>query len=241
VFKEVKPNKVFQDVVGQIEDAIVGGDLEVGDKLPPERELKETFSVSRGTLREAFRVLEEKSLIDIQLGAGGGAIVQEVTPGVGTDSLSLLLRSQDISLKTLREVRMDMEASIARLAAERAGPDGLDRLQVILKQAKASLDDHLGWRVYVRADAEFHMELARLTGNPVYEYIQTAIHENINRYYVEYLEHDESVLYDHYQDLCDIVDAVTEGDGQMASTKMQQHLGRMDQEAIKTDKAGIRR
>ena len=240
MFKEVKPNKVFQDVVGQIEDAIVGGELEVGDKLPPERELKETFSVSRGTLREAFRVLEEKSLIDIQLGAGGGAIVQEVTPGVGTDSLSLLLRSQGISLETLKEVRMDMEASIARLAAERAGPDGRDRLQGILKQAKASLDDHSGWRVYVRADAEFHMELARLTGNPVYEYIQTAIHENINRYYAEHLEHDESVLYDHYQDLCEIVDAVAEGDGEMASAKMQQHLGRMGQGTIKTDKAGKR-
>ncbi len=235
MFKEVKPNKVFQDVVGQIEAAIVGGELEAGDKLPPERELKETFSVSRGTLREAFRVLEEKSLIDIQLGAGGGAIVQEVTPGVGTDSLSLLLRSQDVSLDALKEVRMGMEASIARLAAERAGPKGLDRLQEILKQAKVSLDDHLGWRVYVRADAEFHMELARLTGNPVYEYIQTAIHENINRYYAEYLEHDESVLYDHYQDLCNIVDAVAESDGEMASTKMQQHLGRMGQGTIKTD------
>lgn len=240
MFKEVKPNKVFQDVVGQIEAAIVGGDLEVGDKLPPERELKETFSVSRGTLREAFRVLEEKSLIDIQLGAGGGAIVQEVTPGVGTDSLSLLLRSQDVSLDALKEVRMDMEVSIARLAAERAEPEGLERLQGILKQAKGSLDDHSGWRVYVRADAEFHMELARLTGNPVYEYIQTAIHENINRYYAEYLEHDESVLYDHYQDLCEIVDAVAKGDGEMASAKMQQHLGRMGQGTIKTDKAGKR-
>ncbi len=233
MFKEIKPNKIFQDVVEQIEDAIVGGELEVGDKLPPERELKETFSVSRGTLREALRVLEEKNLIDIQLGAGGGAIVQEVTPNVGTDSLSLLLRSQDIPLASLKEVRMDMEASIARLAAERAGAEGLDRLQNILRLAKESLDDHSGWRVYVRADAEFHMELARMTGNPVYEYVQTAIHENINRYYAEFLEHDESVLCDHYKDLCDIVEAVAAGDGKRAADKMQQHLGRMGKGTIK--------
>lgn len=229
MFKEVKPNKIFQNVVEQIEDAIIDGELEAGDKLPPERELKETFSVSRGTLREALRVLEEKSLIDIRLGAGGGAIVQEVTPDVGTDSLSLLLRSQDIPLESVKEVRMDVEGSIARLAAERAKPADLDRLRGILKRAKASLDERSGWKVYVQMDAEFHVALARMTGNPVYEYVQTAIHENINRYYAGFLEHDESVLCDHYKDLCEIENAVAEGDGERACEKMRKHLGRLGQ------------
>ncbi len=227
MFEQVKQTRVYQDVVEQIEEAILNGTLTTGEKLPAERELKETFSVSRGALREALRVLEQKRLIDIQLGAGGGAIVREVTPEVMMDGLSLLVRSQKVPLESLKEFRMDIEGNIARLAAERANAEDVARLQAILGLAKASLDNQEGWEAYVQADAQVHMTLARITGNTIYEYIQTAIHENINRYYAEFLEHDESVLCDHYQDLCNIVNAVADGDGERACDQMRLHLNRL--------------
>lgn len=227
MFKIVKPSRIFQDVVEQIEDAIVNGTLVPGEKLPPERELKETFSISRGTLREALRVLEQKRLIDIQLGAGGGAIVREITSEPMTDSLSLLLRSQKIPLDDLKEFRMDMEGNIARLAAERASAEDVEALREILASATECLDSHAGWEAYVQADARLHMRLAQITGNPIYAYIQTAIHENINLYYAEFLEHEERVLREHYKDLCSLVEAVATGDGTEAFEQMQHHLGRL--------------
>jgi DNA-binding FadR family transcriptional regulator len=229
VFKPVKQNRIFQDVVEQVEDAIIDGQLTAGEKLPSERELKETFSISRGTLREALRVLEQKRLIDIELGAGGGSIVREITSEVMVDGLSLLVRSRQIPLAHLQEFRTDIEGNIARLAAERATPEDVAGLRDILKEAKGSLDRHEQWEAYVDADARLHMNLAQISGNAVYEYIQTGIHENINRYYAEFLEKEESLLCHHYEDLCSIVDAVAGGDGDKACACMRKHLSRLGQ------------
>lgn len=229
MFTAVKTNRIFQDVVDQIQHAILSGQLAPGEKLPPERELKETFGISRGTLREALRVLEQKGLVDIQLGAGGGTIVREITPDLVTDSLSLLLRNQQVPLNHLQEFRKDIESNIARLAAKRATKKEVAQLREILAQAKNSLDNHEGWEAYVQADALFHMTLAQITDNPIYAFIQTAIHENINLYYDEFLEHNERVLRYHYKDLCAIVDAVAGGDAELACNKMKQHLSRLNQ------------
>ena len=75
MFEAAKQTKVFQNVVEQIQEAILDGRLTTGQTLPAERELKEMFSISRGTLREALRVLEQKGLIEIRLGVNGGAVV----------------------------------------------------------------------------------------------------------------------------------------------------------------------
>ena len=60
MFQAAKQTKVFQDVVMQIQEAILDGRLKTGDTLPSERQLKGMFNISRGTLREALRVLEQK-------------------------------------------------------------------------------------------------------------------------------------------------------------------------------------
>ena len=71
MFQKARKNRIYQDVVDQIEEAILDGKLKVGDILPPERALMERFETSRGTLREALRVLEQKGLIEIRLGKNG--------------------------------------------------------------------------------------------------------------------------------------------------------------------------
>ena len=65
LFRVARQNRIFRDVVEQIQEAIIQGRLKVGDRLPAERELKEMLQTSRGTLREALRVLEQKGLIEI--------------------------------------------------------------------------------------------------------------------------------------------------------------------------------
>ncbi len=77
-FKKSKPTRIFQDVVDQIQRAIIDGSLKPGDVLPSEMKLKEMFSTSRGTIREALRILEQKGLVDIKTGVGGGAIIKTV-------------------------------------------------------------------------------------------------------------------------------------------------------------------
>src|SRR5512136_795361 len=113
MFQTARPTKIFQDVVAQIEEAILTGRIKTGQTLPSERDLKETFQISRGTLREALRVLEQKGLIEIRLGVGGGSVVRDVDAGRVTESLGLLIRSQKVSLHHLAEFREAVEGNIA--------------------------------------------------------------------------------------------------------------------------------
>jgi DNA-binding FadR family transcriptional regulator len=117
MFQTAKQTKIFQDVVEQIQEAILDGRLKAGDTLPAERELKQMFNISRGTLREALRVLEQKGLIQIKLGVGGGSVVKAVDTDQISESLGLLIRSQKVSLNHLAEFREDVEGIVAANAA----------------------------------------------------------------------------------------------------------------------------
>ncbi|MBW2297456.1 MAG: FadR family transcriptional regulator, partial [Deltaproteobacteria bacterium] len=113
MFHAASQNRIFQDIVDQIQEAILEGRLQTGDILPSERDLKEMFNTSRGTLREALRVLEQKGLIEIKLGVGGGSVVKEVSVDKISESLALLIRTQRVSLNHLAEFREAVEGIIA--------------------------------------------------------------------------------------------------------------------------------
>ena len=108
-FRTARQSRIFQDVVDQIQEAILSGKFQTGDMLPSEREMREIFQVSRGTLREALRVLEQKGLIEIRLGVSGGAMVKAAMAETLTESLGLMLRLRKISLDHLHEFREDIE------------------------------------------------------------------------------------------------------------------------------------
>ena len=129
MFQAAKQTKVFQDVVEQIQEAIFDGRLETGQILPAERELKEMFNISRGTLREALRVLEQKGLIEIKLGVGGGSVIKAVDTEQISESLGLLIRSQKVSLNHLAQFREDVEGIIAAHAAQWHGKEDIKKLK----------------------------------------------------------------------------------------------------------------
>ena len=78
MFQSAKPNKSSEHIIEQIRKAIFEGQLKPGDRLPPERELTQSFEVSKATLREALRSLEVLGFLEIRKGAAGGPFVTEV-------------------------------------------------------------------------------------------------------------------------------------------------------------------
>ena len=188
MFRAASQNRVFQDVVKQIQEAILEGKLSTGDVLPAERELKQMFNTSRGTLREALRVLEERGLIEIKLGVHGGAIVRGVNADQVTRTLARMIRSQQVSLNHLAEFREGVEGNVASLAAQHATPEDIQRLQNLVEEARGHVFQEPPDRnAFIEVDKRFHQELARIGGNPVYIFIMETIHENIHRYYDRYL------------------------------------------------------
>ena len=230
MFQTAKQTKVFQDVVAQIQEAILDGRLKTGDTLPSERQLKDMFNISRGTLREALRVLEQKGLIEIKLGVGGGSVVKDVNEDQVSESLALLIRSQKVSLNHLAEFREDVEGIIAAHAAKRCTEADISHLRELLKKARKCLDQGTSQRdAFIEIDKQIHMTLAAVSQNPIYISVLHSVHENIHRYYEKYLSMAERELNENYEDLCDLVDRVEKGQADEARELARDHVHRFNQ------------
>ena len=230
MFQAAKQTKVFQDVVAQIQDAILDGRLKAGQTLPPERELKSMFNISRGTLREALRVLEQKGLIEIKLGVGGGSVVRATDTEQMTESLGLLIQSQKVSLNHLAEFREDVEGIVAAHAAKRITPGEIQNLKKLLTSAQNYVhQEKLQRNQFIEIDKQIHMTLAQITGNPIYISVLNSIHDNIHRYYDRFLSMEEPELKENYMDLCNIVMAIEKGDPDEACQLARSHVQQFNQ------------
>lgn len=228
-FRTARQSRIFQDVVDQIQEAILTGEFQTGDMLPSEREMREIFHVSRGTLREALRVLEQKGLIEIRLGVSGGAMVKAAMAETLTESLGLMLRLRKISLGHLHEFREDIEGVVTAKAARRAGEADVARLQALLAEAgRHAARGVREWKAFLNIDKKFHQDLARITGNPIYIFIHAMVHDNIQPYYDTFLPPDDRRLRENYQDLADILDAVEKKDPDRAADLARRHILRFN-------------
>jgi DNA-binding FadR family transcriptional regulator len=230
MFQAAKQTKVFQDVVEQIQSAILDGRLKTGDTLPSERQLKEMFNISRGTLREALRVLEQKGLIEIKLGVGGGSVVKKVNAEQVSESLGLLIQSQKVSLNHLAEFREDVEGIVAARAAKRSTNADIEQLKKLVAAARKCVDAGPAQRnAFIEIDKQIHMTLARVAENPIYISVLHSVHENIHRYYDRFLSMDGPELQENYQDLRDLVNAVEKRQVEDARRLARDHVRRFNQ------------
>jgi len=227
MFRKARQSRIFQDVVDQIQAAILDGRIQPGEKLPAERELGEMLGTSRGTLREALRVLEQKGLIEIRLGVGGGAIAKGPGGEQMTESLDMLIRGHQVSLQHLAEFREGVEGSVAGLAAQRARPDDIALLRELLRSAGQCRQAGVQmWPEFVRVDEQIHMALARIARNPVYALILKTVHDNIQIYFNRFLPCGQDELEENYHDLKQLVEAVATGRSEQAIDVAREHVRR---------------
>ena len=227
LFQKVKQRRVYHEVADQIEEAIVSGLLKPGEKLPAERKLVGQFDISRRTLREALRILEQKGLIKIKIGSQGGAFVKDLTTDQISESLALLIRSKKISLRELAEFRLDVESLVAGRAARQATRQDVDSLKDLLVEGESILaSDRFNWKAFMAIDQRLHLTLAQIARNSIHEFILKTIHDNINRYYESYLPKDKEIWKQSYLEMRPLVKAVEEGDAKKASSLAQEHVKR---------------
>lgn len=229
IFKKAKQNRIFHDVVGQIQEAIIDGKLIEGTKLPSERSLQDIFGVSRGTLREALRVLEERGLLKINTGVKGGAFIVSLSIDQFSSSLELLIRYRKVSLRDLAEFREDIEGFVAALAAKRADKDDIASLEEILTQAEAYISNGLNeWDSFIDSDIRFHVALARISENLLYQSVLRGVYDNIGRFWAGFLPQEEWIMKEAYQDLRKLLNAIEKGDSAKACSLIQNHVRRFN-------------
>lgn len=161
--KQIQSPRLYEQVVTQIRQRIIDGELQPGDRLLPEHALAEEFGVSRTVIREAIQSLRNQGLITVK--HGSGVFVEEPSTDTILEALSTVLQFRKASLYDLHEVREILEVEIAGLAAERAS-----------EEDKTELLNELEWMgsvtespdEYIETDLLFHTILAKATHNAIF-------------------------------------------------------------------------
>ncbi|HEY3248221.1 MAG TPA: FadR/GntR family transcriptional regulator [bacterium] len=160
--ERIRKTRVYEEVLAQIQRLISDGRLKPGDKLPPERELAEAFSVSRTSVRDAIRVLELMGLLEPR--QGEGTVVRDLSPDSLVNPLASLLVRNKMLMAELLDVRKFIEPPVAARAALHATDAELIHFQeILLRQEQKVRRGELA----IDEDSEFHYAIATAARNSV--------------------------------------------------------------------------
>ncbi|MEO5876095.1 MAG: FCD domain-containing protein [Streptosporangiaceae bacterium] len=163
-FRPVRSGNAFEETVERLLEVIKLGAVGHGERLPPERELAPRLGVSRVTLREAIRALQEEGYVESRRGRHGGTFViyQPPVPRTG-DPERVAADMGSERLEDALAYRMAVETGAAQLLATRPITDE----QAATLTAGLEAVNHAAPRDYRRLDVRFHLTIAELTGSPL--------------------------------------------------------------------------
>jgi GntR family transcriptional regulator, transcriptional repressor for pyruvate dehydrogenase complex len=155
----------------------IRGEITEGTMLPPESELMNRFGVSRPTLREALRVLESESLIEMQRGVRGGARATRPRRETLARYAGLVLEYEGVTVKDVYDARVALETPIVEQLARDRSPQVIAELEQIVEreaQLKPSSET-------VDQLTDFHAAIARLSGNSTLQMVSAMLHHIIEK------------------------------------------------------------
>ncbi len=229
-FKTVKQQRLYIQVADQIMNMVRDKVINVGARLPSERDLAEKLGVSRPTIREAMIAMEISGVVEIRSGSGVYVIRK---PG-RQDTLSSELGAGPFEIL---EARLAVEGETAALAAEKIGKKELQQLKKLLSEmARENRQES----AHEDADEQFHRVIAEASGNSVLvsavEWLWTLRNESeISQMFHQRLRQEgvRPIIEDHQT----IYDALAEGSASKARKAMHKHLKRVIKTVIETESA----
>ncbi|HEY3810516.1 MAG TPA: FCD domain-containing protein [Acidimicrobiales bacterium] len=164
LFRPVRAGNAFEETVERLLTAIKLGVVAPGGQLPPERELSERLSVSRVTLREAIRDLQQNGYLESRRGRYGGTFVQATLPRLRQPAAPRRLAKEAVSdLEDTLLLREVLEVGAADRAAARPPAEAeADHLTACRDDCGRAG----GLAEYRRLDSRFHLAVAEVTGSP---------------------------------------------------------------------------
>jgi len=161
ISQPVRVARAYEQLAAVIRQRIVSGDLVPGDRIPSEAVLAREAEVSRSTVREALRTLEEAGLVE--RASPKIMVVRAATDDSAHRELRRVLRRRNVTFEHLYEALFVLEPELTRLATERAEPSEILELEANLEAQTQALDDFDEWN---RLDQEFHLAIAEMSDNP---------------------------------------------------------------------------
>jgi len=229
-FESLKIRRATDIIENRISGLIISGTIKPGEKLPTEKELSEQFDVSSVTIREALRGLEVAGMIEKKRGKGGGIYVTEIDNESIMKALHDFLKRQDFSAHHLAQVRLMIEPTIVKLAAQEITPAELASLEDNLTFCEGRLEKStkstlLGdYRAIGEKNLEFHKIITQATDNPILvltiDYILDFISDFKKSMFTPDIKFSAKLVSDHR----DILTALKQGNPEEAEARMLSHL-----------------
>lgn len=210
--------RLYQGVAQQIRGLIESGEYPPGSRLPGERDLAQRFKVSRVTIREAEIALEAQGWLSIRTGSGVYVLPRPV------DGLDVLPKVTAFELTTARSV---IEAEAAALASTHITDTQIAELEKLIQTMSLNgTTEDPG----EDADQQFHLAIARISGNSVIEFFVRLLWRmrnelpEVKRVYSKVCTHDHAARADEHEA---IVEALRRHDPAGARTAMRDHFHRL--------------
>ncbi|GAA3053679.1 FadR/GntR family transcriptional regulator [Actinokineospora globicatena] len=211
LFRPVRAGNAFEETMERMLQAIRLGVVPPGGRLPPERELSSRLGVSRVTLREALRALQESGHVESRRGRYGGTFVRLPS------SDPLPLPSDDI--EDILTLRYTLETGAAEVAASRSlTPQVRRHLRGCLADASTAGVDH-----YRRTDSRLHLAIAEATAAPSLTAAVADVRTRLNALLAALPLIPANLTHSNDQHKT-IIDAILDGDAGAARLAMAEHL-----------------
>jgi len=226
-FNPVSSKKLYMQIYNQILSEIQSGSFKIGDKLPAERELCESFGVSRAPVRQALGALELNGIIYSR--QGEGVFVKNIEVVSGNVQSPDFFKS--ISPEDIVEVRMNIEPLIVKFAAQRATDEDIEDLKATINK----MEEETKSGVYVpETDEKFHYSIAKASHNDLLINIMETIINAMKEQEIWKLIRDRTVTRPDYRDVNfkeheRLIQAIEEHNEKLAVESMNNHMQNLNE------------
>lgn len=218
VFRSIRSRNLFEETVFRLRQAIKLGVVPRGERFPTERELAERLEVSRVTVREALRALEQAGFIETRRGRHGGAFVLGERAKQSKQQARKQLREMKAELEDVLDFRRAVEPVVAELAADRYEESDIEAAAELLTESERVPPS--GFR---GADSRFHLALASMASSPSMAAATADIQLRISELAAAVPLIEETVKHSHRQHR-GILEAIRARDRERARAAMLEHI-----------------
>jgi DNA-binding FadR family transcriptional regulator len=232
VVKRIAAPKPYDMLADQLREAILRGEISEGDALPPERELVAQTGLTRGSVREALRMLAVEGLVQTRPGRFGGNVVTLPGNESMANTIGQFVRGRKLPLRTLQETREVLEPALARLAALHRTDEDLLELKSLHNDLVASVGN---FQEFSLVNIKWHYAVAGASRNELLATVLYSISYGVavSTTTEEYDTTDtrRQVISIHAR----IIDAIDARDADLAERRMRQHIGATHERATALD------
>jgi GntR family transcriptional regulator, transcriptional repressor for pyruvate dehydrogenase complex len=222
----IRTPRAFEEILDQLEQALLSGRLTAGGRLPPERDFASALGVSRASVREALRVLEALGLVEVNRGPGGAVLRRE--PGNAfADILRLHLALGHYSWDSIIELRVILERWAFARAAARVDNLLLEELSRLIDKMD---DSGIDPRTFLEFDVAFHSQIVAASEDALLAGILDGCRALIRKGMLEVITAGTwpvtaaRLVEEHRQ----LYDLIAQGDPDAAAEGVEEHIRRWD-------------